>query len=339
MKHSYLIWTLIVTWLTAMPTSAWGFVDDEPTDPPTDTSQGEPTPEPDALYIDGTDIIANPDALTSLECVKAGNITYDTENKALTLTDVTLSASAEYIIDSKINGLTIQLVGASIIESGCLRLYDTAIKGSDGSSLIATGTCYILARGHNLSISTTYLSLSAGNQVGIDNRDGRLTVNDADVIILNGNHEFGHNFVNINFFNENARIIIATPRKNSLEIPEGGTYIDYALYGRVLKFINLKQALYLMNEANYDKTFLEFQKGFNNIQDEDLKLKGEFSTIFENINYKEMDSKDNKNIYIGTKLFQDEEVKIECVIKHDVVGRVIPEKMYEKIYQNNNEFN
>ena len=159
------------------------------------------------------------------------------------------------------------------------------------------------------------------------------------LIILNGNHEFGHNFVNINFFNENARIIIATPRKNTLEISEGGTYIDYALYGRILKFINLKQALYLMNEDNYDKTFLEFQKGFNNIQDEDLILKGEFATVFENINYEEIDSKDNKNIYIGTKLFQDEEVKIEFVIKDDVVGRIIPEKMYEKIYQNNNEFN
>ena len=159
------------------------------------------------------------------------------------------------------------------------------------------------------------------------------------LIIINGNHEFGHNFININFYNENARITIKTPRKKTWEISEGGTYIDYALYGRTLKFLNLKQALYVMNEDNYDKNFLDFQKGFNNIQQKDLEIKGEFAKVFENKNFDEIYLKDKKNIYLSTKSLQNEEIRIDCKIRHDVVGRIIPEEMYEKIYQNENEFN
>ena len=162
---------------------------------------------------------------------------------------------------------------------------------------------------------------------------------DHGLIIFTGNHEVGHNFVNNNFYNENARITIKTPRKNTLVAEEGGVYIDYALYGRVLKFINLRQALYLLNECNYDKHFLDFQKGFNNIQDEDLKLTGEFADIFKNISLENKILNDNKNIYISTNPSYDRDIKINCLIKHDVVGKIIPEEMYEKIFEYQNEFN
>ena len=156
---------------------------------------------------------------------------------------------------------------------------------------------------------------------------------DHGLIIFTGNHEVGHNFVNISFYNENARIRIKTPRKNALIAEEEGVYIDYALYGRVLKFINLKQVLYLLNESNYGKHFLDFQKGFNNIQDEDLRLTGEFANIFKNISLENKTLNDNKNIYILTRPSYDREIKIDCLIKHDVVGKMIPEKMYEKILE------
>ena len=87
------------------------------------------------------------------------------------------------------------------------------------------------------------------------------------------------------------------------------------------------------------KLLQNFEKDFNNIQKEDLKLEGVFAGIFENINFEEIYSKDIKNIYLSTNSSQDDEIKIECSIKHDVVGRIIPEEMYEKIYNNQKEFN
>ena len=63
----------------------------------------------------------------------------------------------------------------------------------------------------------------------------------------------------------NARLPITTPRKNSLEFAEGGCYMEFALYGRIIETLNIQQALYIMNENNYNKTFLEFQEWFNDI--------------------------------------------------------------------------
>ena len=66
-----------------------------------------------------------------------------------------------------------------------LSLSDTDIIGADGSSLIASGTCYILARHRTLSVSTTYMKLNGG-YAAIDNRGGSLTVTDANIIIQQG---------------------------------------------------------------------------------------------------------------------------------------------------------
>ena len=77
------------------------------------------------------------------------------------------------------------------------------------------------------------------------------------LIINTSNHEIGHVFVMDHFFMENARIPIETPRKKTLDA-EGGYYIEYALFGRMLVIINMEQALYLLNENNYKKTYLEF---------------------------------------------------------------------------------
>ena len=57
---------------------------------------------------------------------------------------------------------------------------------------------------------------------------------------------------------------------------EGGYFIDLALYGKVLEQMNFAQALYVLNEENYKKTYLDFQFGFNNINEEDLKITGVF---------------------------------------------------------------
>ena len=82
-------------------------------------------------------------------------------------------------------------------------------------------------------------------------------------LVKTGNHEIGYNFTSIRFFMENCQTSIVTSRKNILEFAEGGSYIELALFGRILEEITLEQALFILNEKNYTKTYLQFQESFN----------------------------------------------------------------------------
>ena len=149
-------------------------------------------------------------------------------------------------------------------------------------------------------------------------------------VINAGNHEIGHNFVNHNFYMENCQVSIETPRKRNIEFSEGGYYVELALYGRILKYITLAQALYIINEENYKKTFMEFQEGFNKISTEDLKIKGVFSKLFSNFNFDENFLKISKNIFIKQKPFysSEDEKGIIPRLKNDVIGKIINNENY-----------
>ena len=136
-----------------------------------------------------------------------------------------------------------------------------------------------------------------------------------------GNHEIGHNFTNINFYMENCQIPITTPRKKTFDEIEGGYYIDYALFGEILREINLKQALYILNEKNYEKTYLDFQYGFKDIKEEDLKVEGVFKEMCENIinNINPYHEDNYKSIYISLNPSGIKENKIKCEISNDVI--------------------
>ena len=151
--------------------------------------------------------------------------------------------------------------------------------------------------------------------------------------IRTGNHEIGHNFTNFNFYMENCNISIKTPRKKSLEFCEGGYYIDLALYGKILQEINLEQSLYILNEKNYQKAYIDFQYGFNNIKKEDLKVEGVFKGMCEKIiNNLNIDFENkSKSVFIKLNPFSNEENKIYCSIRNDVLGRRISDDDYKKI--------
>lgn len=157
-------------------------------------------------------------------------------------------------------------------------------------------------------------------------------------LVSTGNHEIGHNFVNIKFYIENCKISIETPRKNSLDFSEGGFYIDLALFGRILEEINLEQALYILNEKNYQKTFYEFQEGFNNIKKQDLIIEGVFKDLFKNINFNENFIKFFKKVSIAQKSLIKKEKKISRKIRNDVLGKVISEESYNKILKKFSEY-
>ena len=152
-------------------------------------------------------------------------------------------------------------------------------------------------------------------------------------IVKTGAHEVGHNFVNIKFFMENCRISVETPRKKSLvsDDCEGGKYIEYALFGKTLEMINLNEALYILNENNYKKSFLEFQYGFNNIEEKNLKVEGVFKNLCKSIKLNQNYIKYSKQIYILTNTSHFKEKKISCRNRNDVLGRASFNENYENI--------
>lgn len=156
------------------------------------------------------------------------------------------------------------------------------------------------------------------------------------VFIRTGNHEIGHIFTNIKFYSENCQTSIETPRKKSLDFVDWGYYIDLALYGKKLDKINLEQALYLLNEKNYEKNYIEFQYDINNIKQEDLIVEGEFKEICEdiinklnNIDFKEK----SKEIYINLESSSIKEKSIYCGIKNDVLGKKMKDETYKRILE------
>ena len=152
--------------------------------------------------------------------------------------------------------------------------------------------------------------------------------------IRTGNHEIGHNFTNVKFYNENCKISISTPRKKTLNFVEGGYYVDLALYGQILDQINFSQALYILNEENYKKTYLDFQFGFNNINIDDLKITGVFKKYCEDIDniLDKKFKKSSESIFLTFIPSGNQEITISCGIKNDLLfGTIISDEEYEKI--------
>ena len=57
------------------------------------------------------------------------------------------------------------------------------------------------------------------------------------------------------YCHENGNIPLKTPRKTGLKDREGGREMEILLFGSILQNINLKQALYILNENNYKKKY------------------------------------------------------------------------------------
>ena len=153
-------------------------------------------------------------------------------------------------------------------------------------------------------------------------------------LVNTGNHETGHNFFSTKFFMGNCQTSLETPRKNSLEFAEGGSYIELALFGRILEEITLEQALFIINEKNYKKNYLKFQEDFNKIKIDDLKVGEIFKTVLNGINLDEKFIKFSKTVFIEQKkLHGQNEKKISYKIRNDVIGKAISDESYKKILE------
>ena len=164
-------------------------------------------------------------------------------------------------------------------------------------------------------IHTTY-------KINIENMDNYDNIMENGALVRTGNHEIGHNFTIFNYYMKNCKISIENPKKNSLDFIEEGYYIDYALFGKILDKINIAQVLYIFNEKNYEKTYVDFQYGFNNIKQEDLIVHGAFENMCKDINLNKDFEKNYESVYVILNLSSTQENEISCDIKNDVLGRI-----------------
>ena len=100
-----------------------------------------------------------------------------------------------------------------------------------------------------------------------------LKIGRAIVIIL---HELSHNFYSyiLEYYNY-ANLSFESPRREFLDIREGGLYVELILFGRNVNKINLEEVLFLLNEDNYNKDLKSFQRDFVNLH-ENKEINGAF---------------------------------------------------------------
>jgi hypothetical protein len=140
-------------------------------------------------------------------------------------------------------------------------------------------------------------------------------------IIKTNFHELNHNFYNMFYHQENGNIPLKTPRKKNLLIREGGRIMEILLFGKIIENINIIEALYILDENNYNKDIYQFKNDFENIsQIETPKnrytIKGEFSEYNSVYNDNELLSlgsqiitislEESENIYIESFDYDDD---------------------------------
>ena len=96
--------------------------------------------------------------------------------------------------------------------------------------------------------------------------------------VLNSEHEVFHLSNGIPYYKNNCSVSIKTPKKQKFDgKKEGGNYFELLLFDKTFDSMNLREALFILNEENYDKSLTEFKKDFENINNNYLKIKGIFS--------------------------------------------------------------
>jgi len=137
-----------------------------------------------------------------------------------------------------------------------------------------------------------------------------------------GEHEIFHLFNCIPYYENNCSLSIKTPRKKYFNECEGGRYLEYLLYDKPLNEINMAQALYILNESNYDKTLIEFKIGFENLDIKDLNIKGIFSGYNSLISLDQSNKFILENISIVHKT-SSSNIPSTCIrLKKDVIGNL-----------------
>ena len=91
-------------------------------------------------------------------------------------------------------------------------------------------------------------------------------------------YELNHNLYSylLNFYNS-ISYTFQTPKKNKIcEFREGGYYMEFLLFGRIIENLTLEEAMFLMNVDSYNKDLKTFNEEFSNLNG-NFNINGVFS--------------------------------------------------------------
>ena len=118
-------------------------------------------------------------------------------------------------------------------------------------------------------------------------------------------------------------------KKKCQNFKNAGYSLELALFGRVIKYLSYGEVLYILNEDNYKKSLNNFQKGFMELQNHDLIIKGKFVDLNPE-NEKEINEY-KRSVFIQSKKCDDiidiyKDISISIPLRNDVFGREIKEE-------------
>ena len=153
----------------------------------------------------------------------------------------------------------------------------------------------------NTFISTQHSELILKGSKIINAKNLKELLNTAKYI-FNEEHEIFHLINCIPYYENNCLISINTPRKEKYEgESEGGIYLELLLFNKEIKSITLADALFLLNEKNYDRSLYDFIDSFENKKHEDLIIEGVFNDFNNYFDVKQMTIEELSNYYIRQK--------------------------------------
>ena len=177
----------------------------------------------------------------------------------------------------------------------------------------------------NTFISTQHSELILKGSKIINAKNLKELLNTAKYI-FNEEHEIFHLINCIPYYENNCLISINTPRKEKYEgESEGGIYLELLLFNKEIKSITLADALFLLNEKNYDKSLYDFIDSFENKKHEDLIIEGVFNDFNNYFDVKQMTIEELSNYYIRQKSNDISESVLDSYIsielKNDIAGK------------------
>ena len=115
------------------------------------------------------------------------------------------------------------------------------------------------------------------------------------------------------------------PRKKYLDFKEGGYYLELLLFNKKLDSITLAEALFILNEDNYDKSLIDFKIDFEKKSNNDLIIKGVFSKFNEYLNINSINPEELNNSFINQKTLDSSASIFDSYIinylQNDVAGK------------------
>ena len=127
-------------------------------------------------------------------------------------------------------------------------------------------------------------------------------------------HELNHNFHNYYYCLQNGNETLKTPRKIELDERESGNNMEIILFGRVLNELTLRQALYILNEKNYNKSLYQFREDFLKLKKDYCECEGAFKE------YSVLKSEVIESLDYMTIRFKKSDNSIKFNKKDDVLG-------------------